>query len=253
MVSLSTIFHRSGSSRFFFQGSVAWIRWLYAAGIVLLVVGMIWGLFFAPADRLQGESARIMFVHVPAAHLSQLVYLAIAAAGVVWLVWRMKLADICMTALAPIGCALTGLALASGAIWGIPTWGTGWVWDARLTSTLVLFFLYIGLIALRGALAGNQRAAMAVSILALVGAVNIPIIKYSVDWFATLHQPASITLGGPPAMAPAFLWPLAVNALGFHALVAGAALAAMRAELVQREARTDWVRSVLNVGPKQAP
>ena len=234
-----------GSPRYFYSGSVRWIWWLYALGVVCLLAGSIWGLFIAPSDWLQGESVRIMYIHVPSAHLAQLVYISIAVAGAIWIIWRIKLADVFMASMAPIGAALTGLALLSGILWGIPTWGTGWVWDARITSTLILLFLFVGLIALRGAFNRPEQAALAISILALVGAVNIPIIKYSVEWFTTLHQPPSIAIGKRPTIAAEFLWPLALNALGFHALVAGAGLATMRSEVINREARADWVREVL--------
>lgn len=243
---ISIFYHRMGSPRYFYSGSARWIWGLYVLGGVCLLAGLIWGLFFSPPDRLQGDSVRIMYMHVPAAHLAQLVYIAIAVAGAVWLIWRIKLADVFMASMAPIGAGITSLALISGILWGIPTWGTGWVWDARITSTLILLFLYVGLIALRGAFRRPERAALAIAILALVGAVNIPIIKYSVEWFATLHQPASIVIGKKPTIAAAFLWPLLLSAVGFHALVAGAGLASMRAEVIKREARAEWVLELLS-------
>ena len=241
-------FHRTGSPRWFFAGSRPWMIALYAVGIGLIVVGSTYGLGFVPPERYQGDSFRIMFIHVPAAHIAQVIYVVVAAAGLVHLVWRMKMADLVIQAAAPVGMVITALALATGAIWGMPTWGTGWVWDARVLSTLVLLLLFFGLIALRQAIVQPDRAAMAVSLLAVVGVVNLPIIKYSVEWFTTLHQPASITLGERPAIAPIFLLPLALNALGYYCLVVGIIVAALRLKIVEREAATAWVGDWLD-GP----
>ena len=242
---ISEKFHRMGSPRFFYSGAWAWVIGLYAVGVTLLLVGCVWGLFFVPAERLQGGSFRIMFIHVPTAHLSQMVYIAIAVAGFVHLVWRMKMADVFMAAAAPTGCALAALALLSGIIWGIPTWGTGWVWDARTISMLLLFFLFFGLVVLRVAIENKQRAAFAISVLAIVGVLNIPIIKYSVDWFTTLHQPASIDLRTGVAIAPVYLWPLLLSIGGMYVFVAGVILASMRTHVLRRNAETQWVEEQL--------
>ena len=236
-----------GSPPFFYRGTRIWVRWLYLVGLLLLVLGSVWGLFFVPADRLQGDSFRIIYLHVPSAHLSQLVYFGIAVAGFVYLIWRMKMADVFMAAAVWVGAVLTSLALFSGIVWGVPTWGTGWVWDARTTSVLVQLFLFLGLIALRGAIPNSQRAALAVSVLALVGVVNIPIIKYSVDWFTTLHQSASIQIGSPINIDASMLWPLLVNTLGMYILVAGAILYQMRVLILRRECGSEWVREMLTV------
>ena len=242
---LREAFHKAGSPRWFFAGCRAWMIGLYAIGAPLVVVGAVWGLAFVPPDRLQGDSFRILFVHVPAVHVAQSVYYAIAVAAVVYLVWRMKMADMVIAVGAPIGLAITAAALLTGIIWGIPTWGTGWVWDARTVSTLVLLILFFGLTALRQAVVRPQRAALAVALLALVGVVNLPIIKYSVDWFATLHQPPSIRIGQKPAIAAVFLWPLALTTLGYYCLAVAAGLAGLRALIVDREAGADWVRQWL--------
>lgn len=239
-------FHKTGSPRWFFAGSRRWMVGLYVAGIALIVVGSTMGLGFVPPERYQGDSFRILFVHVPAVHLAQTIYIAVAVAGLVYLVWRMKMAELVIAAAAPVGMALTAAGLATGVVWGIPTWGTGWVWDARIMSTLVLLLLFFGLLALRQAIPRPDRAAMAVSLLAVVGAVNLPIIKYSVEWFTTLHQPASITLGDRPAIAPAFLVPLALNALGYYCLAAGIVIAALRMKIVERESGTSWVADWLD-------
>ncbi len=241
-------FHRSGSPRWFFAGSRPWMVGLYLAGGALVLAGSVWGLAFVPPERYQGDSFRILFVHVPAASLAQSIYVAIAVAGLVHLVWRMKMADLFVAAAAPIGMGVTAAALATGIIWGMPTWGTGWVWDARTVSTLLLLLLFFGLTALRQAVPQPERAARAVSLLAVVGVVNIPIIKYSVAWFATLHQPASITLTERPAIAAVYLWPLAVNALGYYCFAAGAVIAALRERILTREAGAEWVRNYLAGG-----
>ena len=224
---------------------------LYVAGIALIVVGSTLGLGFVPPERYQGDSFRILFVHVPAVHLAQTIYIAVAVAGLVYLVWRMKMADLVIAAAAPVGMALTAAGLATGVVWGMPTWGTGWVWDARIMSTLVLLLLFFGLLALRQALPRPDRAAMAVSLLAVVGAVNLPIIKYSVEWFTTLHQPASLTLGERPAIAPVFLVPLALNALGYYCLAAGIVIAALRMKIIERESGTSWVADWLDDRERQ--
>lgn len=238
-------FHRSGSPRWFFAASRRWMIGLYGVGIVLILTGSIWGLGFVPPERYQGESARILFIHVPAAFLAQTIYVAVAVAGLVYLVWRMKMADMLIAAAAPIGTAITAAALATGFIWGIPTWGAGWVWDARTVSTLALLLLFFGLLALRQAIPRPERAAMAVSLLAVVGVVNIPIIKYSVEWFITLHQPSSLEIGKAPTIASIYLWPLGINILGYYCFVAGATIAALRAKIVAREGTTDWVQAWL--------
>ena len=248
-------FHRAGSPRWFFAAAKPWMIGLYAVGICLVLAGSIWGLGFVPPERYQGNSFRILFIHVPAAFLAQSIYVGMAVAGVVFLVWRMKMADVVIAAAAPIGTAFAAAALATGFIWGMPTWGTGWVWDARTVSTLVLLLLFFGLVALRQAVPNRERGALAVALLAVVGVVNIPIIKYSVEWFATLHQPASIQIGERPTIAAVYLWPLGLNVLGYFCFAAGAVLAACRALVVQREAETEWVREWLNkeAEPGQGP
>ncbi len=238
-------FHKLGSPKWFFGFAGTLIPWLAVGALILLAIGLVWGLLFAPPDYQQGDSYRIIFIHVPSAYLAQSLYIAMAVAGAVGIIWRMKMADTFIAAAAPIGAALTFLALFTGAVWGKPTWGTWWVWDARLTSMLLLFFLYLGIIALRGAMDDRDSAARACAILALVGAVNIPIIKYSVDWWNTLHQPASIKLTEPPAM-PAEMWmPLLVMGIAFHLLVGWLVLARMRNEIIERERRTRWLRDWL--------
>ena len=208
------------------------------------MTGIIWALGFVPQDYQQGHSARIMYIHVPAAILAQSGYMMMAVAGAVFLIWRMKLADVALQCAAPIGATLTFLALVTGAIWGKPTWGTWWVWDARLTSTLILFFLYIGVMALRSAMEGRESVGRATAMLAVVGVINLPIIKYSVDWWFTLHQPSSFTLTEKPSM-PIEMWlPLLVMVLGFYLFFFSVWMVRIRTEILNREYRSQWVQSL---------
>ncbi|MBO6556780.1 MAG: heme ABC transporter permease [Pseudomonadales bacterium] len=236
-------FHRLGSPRTFFAMTSNWHPWLLALSIGLLLAGSAWALLFVPPDYQQGNTVRIMYIHVPAAILAQSGYMMMAGAAMVFLVWRIKLADMAMTAVAPLGASITFLALVTGAIWGKPTWGTWWVWDARLTSTLVLFFLYLGVMALRSAMDGREQAGRACAILSVVGVVNLPIIKYSVDWWYTLHQPASFTLSEKPAM-PMEMWlPLLVMVIGYYLFFFTVWFMRLRNEILVREQNTEWVRT----------
>ncbi len=222
------------------------LPWFGAAAALLLVIGAVWGLLFAPQDYQQGNSVRIMYIHVPSAILAQSSYMMMAAAGAVYLIWRIKLAEIAMTCVAPIGASVTFLALVTGSIWGKPTWGTWWEWDARLTSTLVLLFLFIGVIALRSAIESREAGARATAILALVGVVNLPIIKYSVEWWNTLHQPATFTLTEKPAMPPEMWMPLLVMVLGYYAFFFTVWMLQIRASVISSESRADWVRKLVS-------
>lgn len=202
-------------------------------GTLLAAAGVYCGLFITPPDYLQGESVRILYIHVPAAWLGMAGYGFVAGASAAYLVWRHPLADVAARAAAPIGAAYAAICLISGSIWGRPTWGTWWEWDGRLTSMLILFFLYLGYIALANAGDDRERAAKTAAILALVGAVNLPIIRYSVVWWNTLHQPSSITLTGGSAIDSAILWPLPLTALGFTLLFASFVLMRMRADIAR--------------------
>jgi heme exporter protein C len=229
--------HRFANPGRFLRLSGALLPWIALAGIALSVTGLAWGLTLSPADWQQGDAVRIMYVHVPAAWLASFGYANLALASIAALVWRHPLADLAAAEISPVGAAFTVICLATGSLWGKPMWGAWWVWDARMTSVLVLFFLYLGHIALVRAFDDPLRGARAGAILALVGVVNLPIIKFSVEWWNTLHQPASITLSGAPSMAPAMLFPLllvSVGAmLGFIALV----LARTRAAVMERRIR----------------
>jgi heme exporter protein C len=206
--------------------------WLLVIGLLLTAAGLLGGLFLTPPDYLQGETVRIMYVHVPAAWLGMAGWAGIAAASISQLVWRHPLAAIAGRAIAPCGATFAAVCLLTGSIWGRPTWGTWWEWDGRLTSMLILFFLYLGYIALAGAERERGGEGRLAALFGIVGAVNLPIIHYSVLWWRTLHQPQSISLSGS-SIDSAILWPLPLAALGFTCLFAAAVLMRMRAELAQ--------------------
>ena len=183
-------------------------------GFLCLALGWIWGLAFAPEDAIQGNSYRIIFLHVPASIMAQLIYFFMAICALMHLVWRVKLAAYLIKSAAPVGVLITFIALFSGSIWGIPTWGTWWQWDARITSTLILFIMYLGIITLHSSFSNAEKADRLMSILVVVGVVNIPIIKKSVDWWSTLHQPASISISDGASIDPSMLYPLTISILG---------------------------------------
>jgi heme exporter protein C len=214
------------------------LPWLVGLAALLLAAGLYAGWFLAPADYQQGETVRIMFVHVPSAWLAMFLYVIMAVSAIGTLVWRHPLADVSQKAAAPIGAAFTLICLVTGALWGKPMWGAYWVWDARLTSMLVLFLMYCGVLGLWGTIEEPNRAARAVSILTLIGVVNLPIIKFSVDWWNTLHQPASVVRLDGPAIHPSILYPLLILAVGFSVLAVTLHLAGMRTEVLRRRVRT---------------
>ncbi|MEH6605411.1 MAG: heme ABC transporter permease [Pseudomonadales bacterium] len=233
-----------GSPRWYYPMAGAWLPWIGGLAAILLVVGSIWGLAFAPADFKQGNSYRIIFIHVPASFIALAGYYIMAIAGAISLIWKMKLADVVVKCAAPIGAAMTALALISGAVWGKPTWGTWWVWDARITSMLVLFFLYLGITALYQAFEREEQAAKACAVLALVGTVNIPIIYKSVDWWFTLHQPATLKLTESSSMHSSMWQPLLVMIAGFYVFYATVLLLHTRVEILRRERRSKWVQEL---------
>jgi heme exporter protein C len=210
------------------------LPWLVAAALGFLGVGLVLGLFVAPPDYLQGESVRIMYVHVPSAWLALGGYTGMAVAALAARIWRHPLADLSVRAVAPVGAAFAAVCLITGSIWGRPTWGTWWVWDGRLTSMLVLFLLYLGVIALVHAFDDRMRGAKAAGILAILGVINLPVIKYSVEWWNTLHQPASIRVSGS-SIHPEMLQPLLLSAFGFALLFAGIVLMRMRALIAEQK------------------
>ena len=237
--------HRWGSPPEFYGMSGRILPWFAVLTVLLFAIGLPWALVIAPEDYQQGNSVRIMYIHVPAAILAQSSYFLMAMAGAIFLIWRVKIADVAMASAAPIGASLTLLAILSGAIWGKPTWGTYWVWDARLTSTLVLLFLFFGVMLLRSAMSERAGAGRACAVLALVGVVNIPIIKYSVDWWFTLHQPSTFTLTEKPAMPSEMYLPLVVMLFAYYSFFLLVWLMQMRAEVIAREARSDWVQKLV--------
>ena len=229
--------HRFANPGRFLRLSGAVLPWLSLAALLLTATGLVWGLFFAPADWQQGDAVRIIYVHVPAAWLASAGYFALALCSVASLVWRHPLADLASAEIGPVGAGFTALCLATGSLWGRPMWGAWWVWDARLTSVLVLFFLYVGHVALVRAFDDPQRGYRAGAILALVGVVNLPIIKFSVDWWNTLHQSATISFTGAPTMYLPMLWPLLIAAIGYTLCFAAIVVARTRAAVMERRIR----------------
>ena len=213
------------------------LPWLVAASVGLFALGLWWGLVRSPVDYQQGDTVRIMYVHVPAAWLAMLVYGLVALASAASLIWRHPLADIAARAASPLGAGFTLIALATGMFWGKPMWGTWWVWDARLTSVLILFFLYLGHIALTHAFDDPARGARAAAVLAIVGVINLPIIKFSVDWWNTLHQPASVLRLAGPTIDPAMLAPLFMMAGAYLALFLALQIVRMKTELASARIR----------------
>lgn len=234
-------FHRFGSAPYVHRLAGRLAPWLGAGCALAMLSGLWLGLVVAPADYEQGESYRIIYVHVPAAWMSMFVYVVMAVSSAIFLIWRMKLADVVAAASAPIGAGFTLIALVTGSLWGKPMWGTWWVWDGRLTSELLLLFLYLGYMALRGAFEQPRTAEKAAAILAVVGVVNIPVIHFSVEWWNTLHQPATITKLDKPSMHPSMLRPLLLMVLAFQLLYFVNLATRVRTGLLRREARSSWV------------
>lgn len=231
--------------------------WFAIPGGILLIVGLIWGLLFAPPDYQQGDSYRIIYTHVPAAIWSMGFYVGMAIAALIALVWQIRTAEWAILAIAPVGAVLTFVSLFTGAVWGQPMWGTWWVWDARLTSQLILLFLYLGVLALYAAFEDQRAGAKAASILALVGVINIPIIHYSVYWWNTLHQQSTITKVitrlEAPSIATEMLWPLVINIFAFLGVAAWLVLLRLNNEILRRELHRPWARQLLtgqNVQPR---
>ena len=240
-----TWFHKLASPPHAYRIAGRLLPWFAWPAGILTAIGLYGGLMLAPPDYQQGDAFRIVYVHAPSAWLSMLVYGIMAVAAAIGLVWRMKLAHAVAAAAAPIGASFTFLTLATGSIWGKPMWGTWWVWDARLTSELLLLFLYAGVIALRASVDDRDRADRASALLAIVGVVNLPIIHYSVYWWNTLHQGATLTKIGKPSMAGDMLWPLLTMLLAFTLYFASILLLRLRAEILLRERDASWLRTDL--------
>lgn len=229
--------HRFANPGRFTRASGAVLPWLVILAVIVTAAGLVWGLFFSPADWQQGDAVRIMYIHVPAAWLASAGYAGLAACAAVSLVWRHPLADLAAMEIGPVGAGFTALCLMTGSLWGKPMWGAWWVWDARLTSVLILFFLYLGHITLIRAFDNPQRGYRAAAILALLGAVDLPIIKFSVDWWNTLHQPDTITLTGAPSMYISMLWPLLLTTIGYTLAFVAIVLARLNAAVNERRLR----------------
>lgn len=230
------------SPQHFYRVSGLWLPWFAWVAVILLPIGLVWGLAIAPADYQQGNSYRIMFIHVPSASLAMGGYLMLASCGLISWVWRVKTADRVARAVAPVGAFFCAMALLTGAVWGKPTWGTYWVWDARLTSMLILLFLYLGVMAMHQAFNSTSQGNRAASLLAMVGVVNLPIIKYSVEWWNTLHQGASFRMTEKPTMPPEMYLPLLVMFVGLYALFVVMVLQRSRFEVLRVDAQSRWVR-----------
>jgi heme exporter protein C len=237
-------FNQTGSPPNFERFAARWAPWAFGLAFLSLAVGAYGALAVVPADYQQGENFRILYIHVPAAWMSLFIFIAMAVQAVIALVWRIKLCEILAMACAPIGAAFTVITLASGSIWGKPTWGTWWTWDPRLTSELVLLFLYVGVIGLYNAIEDRRAAARAAAFLALVGLVNVPIVHFAVKWWNTLHQGETIRLIGPSKMDPSMMWPLIVMVIGTKLWFIGSLLQRARAMNLEQEAGKDWVRQL---------
>jgi len=234
--------YRFASPATFYPLAGALVPWFFGVAAALALIGLYIGLVAAPTDFQQGEAYRIIYIHVPAAWMSMFIYVIMAVYGVLFLSLNTRLSAMMMSALAPTGAMFTFVALWTGALWGRPTWGAYWVWDARLTSELILLFLYLGFMALQAAIEDTRRADRACALLAIVGVVNVPIIYFSVKWWNTLHQGASVSLTAAPSMARIMLTGMLIMALAAWMYSIGATLLRVRAIIVEREAGSEWLR-----------
>ena len=238
--------HKYGSPQYFYQWSGRWQKVLTVVTAVLMLVGLYWALIISPPDYQQSETVRIMYIHVPSAWMSMFAYVVMASSGVVAMIWRIKVAEIVVAQCAIIGASFTLLALVTGMLWGKPMWGAYWVWDARLTSELILLFLYVGVLAIHSAYEDPRTGAKAASILAIVGVINIPIIHYSVEWWNTLHQGPTVTKFDSPSAPMSMLTPLFIMFFAFKTYFFALLFARTRNALLSRERHTTWVRGVLH-------
>jgi len=242
---ISALKHRFLSLKTFYLTSQKGLPFIITLFIACFLYGVIAGLFIAPADYQQGDGFRIIYVHVPAAFTAMLIYFVMASAALLTLVFRLKIAAICMSSSAAIGAWFTLLALMTGSIWGKPMWGTWWIWDARLTSVLILLFLYLGFISLQSVITNQNARDRAGAIIALVGVINLPIIHYSVIWWNTLHQGPTISKFATPSIAPAMLYPLLAMIAAFFLFYTIILLLRMRNQIILREMRSTWIREVI--------
>jgi heme exporter protein C len=238
---ISAFIHKFSSPKSYVRLTEKLYPFFIVLGVSLLTLGWIWGLLFAPQDAVQGNSYRIIFLHVPSVIFAELIYFFMAICALMHLVWRVKLAAYLIKAAAPIGAMITFLGLFSGSIWGIPTWGTWWQWDARITSTLILFIMYLGVITLHGSFSNLIKADRLMSILVIIGVINIPIIKKSVDWWSTLHQPASISISGGSSIDPSMLYPLLISIIGLGFTLISLGILSSRSYIFTREKNKKWI------------
>ena len=240
-----TWFFRLASPPYVYRSAAALTPWFMAVASIAIVCGLIGGLGLAPPDYQQGDAFRIIYVHVPSAYMSLFCYTAMAVAGGIGLIWRIKMSYALAAATAPIGASFTALALITGSLWGRPMWGTYWAWDPRLTSELILLFLYAGVMSLRPAFEDPARGDRAAALLSIVGVVNVPIIHYSVQWWNSLHQGATIAKIGKSEIAASMLWPLLTMLLGFMCFYGAVVCMRLRGEVLNRERQSAWVREAI--------
>lgn len=244
-------FHQLGSPPYVYRLADKLCPWLGFFGSALLAVGAVWGLTLAPPDYQQGEVYRIIYIHPQAAYVGMMAYVVMAVAAAVGYIWRLKIAHAAAVSAAPIGAWFTACALATGAIWGRPTWGTYWQWgDPRIMSETLLLFLFLGYMALRAAFDDRDKADKVTAILAVVGVVNVPIIHYSVEWWNSLHQGPTILRADAPAMAPEMLWPFLIMVLGFTLFFYWLLLRRLQGEIVEREGDARWIRELVAGAPR---
>ena len=241
-----TWFYRLASPPYVYRVAARLAPWFLTVAAIAIGYGLIGGLVFAPRDYQQGDAFRIIYVHVPSAWMSLFCYVVMAVAGAIGLIWRIKMSHAVAAATAPIGASFTLLALVTGSLWGRPMWGTYWAWDPRLTSELILLFLYVGVMSLRPAFEDPVRGDRAAALLAIVGVVNVPIIHFSVVWWNSLHQGATIAKLGKPSIAGSMLWPLLSMFLGFMCFFGAVLCMRLRGEVLNRERKASWVREAIN-------
>jgi heme exporter protein C len=240
-----TWFYKLASPPYVYGTAAALAPWFLWSAAIAIGCGLVGGLVFAPADYQQGDAFRIIYVHVPSAWLSLFSYTTMAAAAAIALIWRIKMGHAVAAASAPIGASFTLLALVTGSLWGRPMWGTYWAWDPRLTSELILLFLYAGVMSLRSAFEDPARGDRAAALLGLVGVVNVPIIHFSVVWWNSLHQGATVTKWGKPSMPGSMLWPLLSMFLGFMLFYGAVLCVRLQGEILNRERQAKWVREAI--------
>jgi heme exporter protein C len=241
-----TWFHKLASPPYVYRVAAACAPWLYGLAVITIGYGVVAGLFLAPPDYQQGDAFRIIYVHAPSAWMSLSAYTTMALAGAVALIWRIKIGHAVAAACAPVGASFTVAALVTGSLWGRPMWGTYWAWDPRLTSELILLFLYFGVLSLRQAFDDPARGDRAAAVLAIVGVVNVPIIHYSVQWWNSLHQGATVAKFAKPSMPPSMLVPLLSVLLGFMLFFGAVLCTRLMAEILSRERQASWIKEVVS-------